>query len=165
MNALTRIQCAVTICAAAAMLAGCGGTSGTGSMIGSTVLPSTQHIVPQAAGSPKITRVSRVRAKQTQRIVISGTGFGTMQPYDGDSGYIKIRDNTAGWDAGYTGTSEYDAVFLNVTSWSNHKIVIAGFTGAYGDSYWYLSKGDSLTISVWNAQTGMGPAQRNKTVL
>ncbi|HXO16842.1 MAG TPA: hypothetical protein VN909_01600 [Candidatus Dormibacteraeota bacterium] len=95
---------------------------------------------------------------QNQKIVISGSGFGTMQPYNGDSGYLQILDTTGGWSAGYISSSQDDTVTLDVTSWSNKKIVITGFTGGYGESYWTLKKGDKLEINVWNAQDHNGPA-------
>lgn len=112
------------------------------------------------AGGIRIAKVSSIKAKQHQTIDISGRGFGTMKPYNGDSAYLEIVDTTGGWSAGYTD----DPVWLNVTSWSNNKIVIAGFTGDYGKSGWILKKGDNLEISVWNAQHGNGPATRRATV-
>ena len=51
-----------------------------------------------------------------------------------------------------------------MTSWSNKKIVIDGFTGDYGESYWVLNKGDELEINVWNAQTHDGPGTIDKKV-
>lgn len=113
---------------------------------------------------PRITKVSKISAKQTQKIVISGSGFGTSSPYNGDSNYIQILDTTGGWSAGYVSTSQDDSVTLNVTSWTDSKIVIAGFTGAYGQSYWTLKRGDHLKINVWNFQTHSGPATAHKKV-
>ena len=46
-NALAHSRCALTICVAIAILAGCGG--GSGSPIGTTGLPSAQEFVPRAA--------------------------------------------------------------------------------------------------------------------
>jgi hypothetical protein len=113
---------------------------------------------------PGITSVSKIEAKQTQKIVISGSGFGTMQPYNGDSGYLQILDTTGKWSAGYISSSQDDTVTLNVASWTDSKIVIKGFTGGYGESYWVLIKGDHLKINVWNAQTHAGPATAGKRV-
>jgi hypothetical protein len=131
-------------------------------------LPSTnalgiQNVRPNASG-PVINKISRVKAKQYQKIVISGSGFGTMQPYNGDSAYLQILDQTGGWSAGLLNGSQDDFVNLDVTNWTNKKITITGFTGDYGQSYWYLSKGDAMEINVWNAQTGAGPGSITTTV-
>lgn len=113
---------------------------------------------------PSIKKISAVKPKQNQRIVISGSGFGTMQPYNGDSDYLQILDTTGGWSAGLINNSQDDTVTLDVASWNKKKIVITGFTGAYGQSYFVLHKGDSLTVNVWNAQSHNGPATINTTV-
>ncbi len=117
-----------------------------------------------SGSAPHITKVSKISDKQDQKIVISGSGFGTMQPYNGDSNYLQILDTTGGWSAGYISSLEVDSVTLNVTSWSDKKIVIKGFTGAYGQSYWILMKGDDLQLHVWNAQNHSGPATQKKKV-
>lgn len=126
---------------------------------------SSQNSSTRLSGSgPNITKVSKIKAKQYQKIVISGSGFGTMQPYNGDSEYLQILDTTGGWSAGYISSSQDDTVTLDVTSWSDKKIVITGFTGGYGESYWTLIKGDHLQISVWNAQDHNGPATIHEKV-
>jgi hypothetical protein len=113
---------------------------------------------------PAITKVSAIKAKQYQKIVISGSGFGTMKPYNGDSDYLQIWDKTGSWSAGLDNDTQDDSVWLDVTSWSGSKIVIKGFTGDYGESYWVLHKGDRLEINVWNAQSHNGPATTYKKV-
>ena len=136
----------------------------------SGTVPVSQQSVSQStithfnASGPVIAKVTPIKAKQTQKIVISGSGFGTMQPYNGDSDYLQILDNTGGWSAGLSNSTQYDTVFLNVTHWENKRIDIAGFTGSYGQSYWVLHKGDSITINVWNGQTHAGPGTIQTTV-
>jgi hypothetical protein len=131
-------------------------------------LPSSggsQNQVTHATGTePIITKVSRIKPQQYQKIVISGSGFGTMQPYNGNSAYIRIRDKTGAWDAGHVSSSEIDSVWLDVTQWSDSKIVITGFTNDYGQQNWILNKGDKLAVDVWNAQDGNGPATKNGKV-
>jgi hypothetical protein len=126
---------------------------------------SSQHQAIHATGStPDITRVSRIRPQQYQKIVISGSGFGTMQPYNGDSAYIRIRDKTGSWDAGHVSSSETDSVWLDVTQWTDSKIVITGFTNDYGQQNWVLNRGDHLEIDVWNPQDDNGPAIKDAKV-
>lgn len=114
--------------------------------------------VRQSGSDPKISKVTRIKAKQYQKIVISGSGFGTMSPYNGDSAYLQIWDLTGKWSAGLDNASQDDSVWLDVTSWSDSAIVITGFTGDYGESYWTLKKHDHLEINVWNPQSDDGPA-------
>lgn len=120
--------------------------------------------IRRSNSGPSIRKISAIKAEQYQNIVISGSGFGTMQPYNGDSGYLQILDTTGHWSAGLLNSSQDDTVTLDVASWSEKKIVITGFTGGYGESYWVLHKGDNLEINVWNAQTHNGPATMNKRV-
>jgi hypothetical protein len=126
---------------------------------------SPQNQVAHTAGAkPHITKVSTIRPEQYQKIVITGSGFGTMQPYNGDSAYIRIRDKTGAWDAGHISSSEDDSVWLDVTQWNDGKIVITGFTNDYGQENWVLNKGDKLTVYVWNPQDGSGPATKGEKV-
>jgi hypothetical protein len=52
----------------------------------------------------------------------------------------------------------WDEVTLDVKSWKDNKIVITGFSGAYGSGNWKLAPGDEIEIAVWNPQSGLGPA-------
>jgi N-acetylneuraminic acid mutarotase len=105
--------------------------------------------------APVIESVSAVAAEQTQTITITGSGFGTLAAYTGESPYIGIWDVTqADWSAGYG----EDLVGLNVESWTNTQIVLGGYTGSYYGTYWSIAAGDSLTLEIWNANSGNGPA-------
>ena len=124
-------------------------------------LLSTRFITPAIS----IGSISPIAAEQNQTITISGSGFGTQSPYNGDSDYIYVLDVTGNWEAGYQPAGNY--VTLNVTSWTDNQIVISGFTGYYGYGppfNWFLEPGDNLTIAVWNPQTGIGPAMYYVTV-
>ncbi len=52
----------------------------------------------------------------------------------------------------------WDEVTVDVESWSDDEIMIAGFSGDYGKGTWKLNVGDELQIAVWNPQSGEGPA-------
>jgi len=103
----------------------------------------------------EITSVSPIISQQTQTITITGAGFGTQTAYTGDSNYIELADNTGTWYAGQIGNT----VTLAVSSWTDTQIVIAGLDGNYNPSGHCIRPGDQLTLSVWNAQTGAGPAR------
>ena len=144
----------------AIVVSGCSQSAGSLPVSG-----GSQNQVTHASGStPEITKFTKIKPEQYQKIVITGSGFGTAAPYNGDSAYIRIRDQTGGWDAGHTSSSEIDSVWLDVTKWSDNKIIITGFTNDYGESGWILNKGDKITVDVWNWQTGKGPASKNGKV-
>jgi uncharacterized protein (TIGR03437 family) len=112
---------------------------------------------------PSITSVSPILPQQSQTITITGSGFGTLQPYSGDSIYIEISDITANWNAGWSGGSTSNTVGLIVSSWTDSQITLAGFQGSYGQGY-LLQAGDQIQVNVWNAQTDAGPAVYKLTV-
>ena len=125
-------------------------------------LGASRYADAQPAGTnPQITSVTQVWPRPYQTIQISGSGFGSLRPYDGDSAYIVITDLTQNWSAGHTG----DAVTLNVGTWSDSLISISYFDGAYGTANQSLLAGDIVSIEVWNAQTGAGPGKAQVTVL
>jgi N-acetylneuraminic acid mutarotase len=109
---------------------------------------------------PVVQTVSSILAQQTQTITITGLGFGTETAYNGDSAYIGIVDGSGvTWQAGYANSAMdiNDLVTLSISSWTDTQIVLAGFTGSYGSDGWTLNQGDLLSVSIWNAQTGVGP--------
>ena len=116
---------------------------------------------------PTITSVSLITAEQYQTITIKGSGFGKHAPYTGVSNYISffdLRTNPPGWQAGYSGYN--DTITLIVNSWSNTKIVLGGFSGAWGEAGfdYTLGVGDPVEVQVWNPQTGAGPSDFYSTV-
>lgn len=116
----------------------------------------------EPAAKPKIHSLSKITTGQDQTITITGTGFGTHAPYTGDSDFIAFNDKTKGWQAGYTKFN--DTVTLIVQSWANTKIVMGGFSGAWGTHNYTLSVGDKIQIQVWNAETLAGPADKSTKV-
>jgi sugar lactone lactonase YvrE/protein involved in polysaccharide export with SLBB domain len=101
----------------------------------------------------EISSVSAILPQQTQTMTITGAGFGTQAAYNGDSNYIELTDITRSWNAGHTG----NGVTLDVSSWTDSQIVLTGFAGSFGPNH-CIQPGDHLSVSVWNAQTGTGPA-------
>lgn len=116
---------------------------------------------PALAKAPAVTGISAVNTDQVQTITITGTNFGTMQPYTGDSPYIffldclgektKCTSKHQAWAAGGTG----DGVTLSVSSWTPTSIVISGFAGAYGTGFYILHDSDNFEIGITNPQTMM----------
>lgn len=130
--------------------------SSQGGVPSATNCISSTNSTSSIGSSPTISSVSTVGAAQTQQITISGSGFGSMSPYDGDSCCIEFNDTSDGdWAAGYikSGVAN-DTVTLNVTSWTNSQIIITGFTGAYGGVY-VLHQGDQFKFTVWNPTSGI----------
>jgi DNA-binding winged helix-turn-helix (wHTH) protein len=121
--------------------------------------PQTLSNLDGADGVPQISYVSPIIPQGKQRIVIRGRGFGLHVPYARtDSPFLAIRDKTADWAAGRIVPQNYDDVMLDVDSWTDQQIVVAGFSGRYGRNGWKLVAGDRIEVAVWNPQTGTGPA-------
>jgi len=130
------------------------------------MMAATAFVSLAVAQSPEIKSVSRITTQQFQTIVIRGTGFGTLQPYTGDSIYISFQDTTRGWQGGYNGCfwgCTDNVVTLIVDSWQDNKITLGGFSGGWGENDWTLAKGDAVQIDVWNPQS-MGHAETTATV-
>jgi hypothetical protein len=167
---------ALALALAGAWLAGCAGGAnavpGANALSGanpSMALHSLMLANPNSA--PKIRHVTPIQAEQYQKIVIKGTGFGHMAPYNGDSCCIQfVVSNPAcyyygdygTWQAGYEGSG--NEVTLQVSKWSNKKIIVTGFTGLYGYSCWTLNSGQPITLHIWNAQNQSGPATWSGTI-
>jgi hypothetical protein len=160
---------ALPLAFAEAVLVGCGanGVPSASAVSGANASSAFHQLTLAAPNSPPtIKKVTPIQPTQYQTIIIKGTGFGKMKPYDGDSCCIEFTDTnvqcSSFWSAGYPD----DAVTLDVTKWSNDKIVVAGFTGAYGGNGGcsILWPGSDIRLDVWNAQTRSGPATWNGTV-
>ncbi len=105
--------------------------------------------------TPKITSISKITTAKDQTITITGTGFGTHAAYTGDTNYISFYDETKKWEAGYK--PDNDTVTLIVNSWTNTKITVGGFAGAWGTDGYTLAVGNKEEIRLWNAQGKGGP--------
>jgi len=105
--------------------------------------------------TPKIKSVSKITTAEHQTITITGSGFGTHAAYTGDTAYISFYDETKKWEAGYE--PDNDTVTLIVNSWTNTKITLGGFAGAWGTNGWTLAVGNKEEIRLWNAQGAGGP--------
>lgn len=132
-----------------------GGKPNTGNP---AINPVPEGVDAPQAGEPHIEAVSTVVPKELQTITITGRGFGTHEPYTGDSDYIRASDLTKGWNAGWAKDPGSDKATLVVSSWTDTEIVLFGFAGAYGSGQNVLGAGDDISLQVWNAQTGRGPA-------
>jgi hypothetical protein len=105
--------------------------------------------------TPKIKSISKITTAEHQTITITGSGFGTHAPYTGDTDYISFYDKNKKWEAGYE--PDNDTVTLIVNSWTNTKITLGGFAGAWGTHNWTLAVGNKEEIRLWNAQGAGGP--------
>ena len=120
---------------------------------------------------PHIAWVTPVYPGATQKFVIKGEGFGT-HPVDHDSAYLTIWNETSTW----LGEREdpnpgpvphpdgFEPVTIKTGRWTPNEIEVTGFGGDYGKNQWTINGGDHITLSVWNPQTGAGPATFEVTV-
>ncbi len=127
------------------------------------LLPKRGQIAPVTAdayGVPSIASITPVSAQGSQRIVITGSGFGIQSPYTGlDTPFIAVRNKSRQWSAGRITPENADDVTLNVSNWTDSQIIVEGFSGAYGTGTHQLTPGDEIEIAVWNPQSGAGPAR------
>lgn len=113
----------------------------------------------RAASKPVITCVSGFLPQRKQNMVIRGRGFGVHGPYRNLSiASIMISNLTRAWNAGFKAPGFNDLVTLDVGSWTDTQIVVAGFAGLYGQRGWVVRGGDRMRVQVWNAATRAGPA-------
>ncbi len=127
------------------------------------VVAATATIMPLVAKAvPTISSVSFISTQQLQTITLLGSGFGTASPYIGTSNYIQFQDITRLWSAGYQGLpcpgqpgACLDSVTLRVNSWTDSRIEIGGFAGAWGASNYTLANGDLVKFLVSNPQSGI----------
>ena len=130
------------------------------------------NVPPVTPGTPTITSVafSSLGTPVDLRIVVKGAGFGAApirRPFVGDLNSFSFWDgrthcgSSAAFTAGgaYFGDAPADAVTLRYQSWTDTKIVIGGFRGAYGTGCAKVRSGDPVAVSVWNTSdsSGTGP--------
>ena len=135
------------------------------------------NVPPITSGTPTIKSVgfSSLGTPADLRIVVKGESFGpasTALPFVGDVNSFYFWDGRAhcGSSSAFTAGGKYfgnappDAVTLRYESWTDTKIVIAGFRGAYGTGCSIVRSGDPVAVSVWNtadtSETGPQTAKR-----
>ena len=118
---------------------------------------ATGATAAHAATRPAITSWSPdpISISGDQTIAFNGSGFGTGGPsgFTGDSGIFEFQDLTQGWNAGDANTS--NTVTVQFGTWSDTKVVINGFGGAFGQGGFVLKSGDTLNVALANPQTGL----------
>ncbi len=122
----------------------------------------------QMGVQPKISSVTPIAAALMQKIVISGSGFGNIQPQlmnlsdgsvdtviGGASPVIRIYDEAGldSWEAGCTDSQwvPKDNVGIYLISWSDSEIVLGGFgteLNVNGQGSTNISPGDPLIIDL-----------------
>ncbi|MGP8101700.1 MAG: hypothetical protein ACLQHL_13240, partial [Candidatus Cybelea sp.] len=129
------------------------------------------NIQPIAQGTPQIGSVQFAGWGKNFHMVVLGSGFGKApvpMPYRGNTAFFNFVDfryhpfafNNASslWGAG--GGS--DPVTLVYHSWTNTRIEIDGFAGAYGSGHGrtrtVVEQNDPVIISVWNTTNDLPTA-------
>jgi hypothetical protein len=141
------------------------------------VTGTPENAIPHT-GAPTISSVSPISTDQTQKIVITGTGFGNTQPTTislgdgsvntvGQVGTPVIQVHDDGWYGWEAGTQDgpntgADLIGVILLSWSDTKIVLGGFGSVlYTNGQYKISNGDSIRIVVI---TSCGEATYNTLV-
>jgi hypothetical protein len=123
------------------------------------------NVLPLQPGTPQIYSVVFGGAGKNLHITIYGAGFGSAQNLgctlpckNSDTGFLRFGDyayhSFAGncgvcFYAGFTGSS----VTMNYTSWSDTKITMSGFAGAYGQNGMVVRPGDPIAIDVFSTNS------------
>jgi hypothetical protein len=130
------------------------------SVLGS--LPSTSN----NGATPIISLVSQISTSIIQKIVITGSGFGNIQPQlmslgdgsvdtvgSGSTPVIQVHND--GWDGWEAGTQDgpstgADSIGVMLDNWSDGQIILGGFGSALndGNGQWQLLSGDPIRIVV-----------------
>ncbi len=125
----------------------------------------------------RIERVSPIYAATDQGIIVEGKGFGPppktilMTRVGGGvdtvgesySTSIRIDDLGQGahhWIAGRAGPLNHCDIALKLASWTDQRIVLAGFAGPLGTSckdQYQIAPGDKLRIIIWGPRNKCGP--------
>ena len=128
--------------------------------------------VPGGSMTPAITSVTMSGFGRNLTLAITGTGFGAapgVMPFDGDLNFLRFHDwgqeacegGIGLMEAGFGGWRVYapNQVTLRYASWSDTKIVISGFAGAYGSGCDRVLPGDPITVGIWAStdKTDAGP--------
>lgn len=115
-----------------------------------------------SAQTPTITSVSKIFAQdQYQTITITGTGFGTLAPYTGDSDYLSYNDNSTGIQCGYTPDGNVCGLIVN--SWTDAQIVLGGFS--LSNPAWLPNVGNKVYFTVWNPQSGNASNAKKASII
>ncbi len=122
-----------------------------------------------------IESVTQIHCNVRQTIIISGHGFG---PYPevvpvigggvdtiGESqkpslAILNLGQGAHRWSAGRHTETNHCAIGLDLTSWTDSRIVLAGFTGPIGTSpaaKYQLSQGDPVKVVVFGPSNRCGP--------
>ncbi len=129
-------------------------TEGTDALEQAPGEPASSGQSSSAPGGPEITSVGPISTKAWQRIVIKGAHFGTGQPYNGCSDFLRATDITDGRVFGAFAPGRFCYAGLYVTSWTDTEIVIEAFT-PFKQGQDAFKVGDVIRIDVTNpSQTG-----------
>jgi hypothetical protein len=114
------------------------------------------------AQTPTITSVSKVFAQdQFQTITITGTNFGTLAPYTGDSDFLSYNDDTTGIQCGYTPDGNVCGLIVN--SWTDTQIVLGGFS--LSNPAWLPNVSNKVFFTVWNPQSGVASKAKKAAII
>jgi hypothetical protein len=153
-----------TLVLVSAVVAGCLAAVPRAAPAGNVRYPSIASVAP--------TVLHPTRPGDTSpSLVVRGTGFGRLRPYNGDGRYIYVVDESnphGPWTEGCNGRNPCgkvqsdnpkrgpDTVTLQVTKWTDTEIDIRRFAGSFGGTR-ALASGDYIGIWIWNPSAPDGP--------
>lgn len=119
---------------------------------------------PCEGNAVAVTSVSPLVAGATEKMIIRGRHFGNFPPSgNADEGRVVIQDSAISRSCGIVVTPEMQDPSLHVTGWTDDEIVVTGFRWPSNGPCPFHA-GDSVSVGVWNTQTGAGPAYYDLSV-
>jgi hypothetical protein len=128
------------------------------------------NVPPVLRGTPQISSVTFTGHGKHLHITIQGKNFGAAPPGVpgvGNTGFLEIGDYayhlpevhlSTFFRAGYQNRSVICGITLLYRSWSDRKIRIDGFGGAYGQDGLVVHDGDPVSIDLWNTKNHLATA-------
>jgi hypothetical protein len=121
-------------------------------------------------GTPHISKVTFRGAGKDLHFIIEGSGFGEAPagvPGVGNTAFLSFGNYacdsqsiefSALFRAGFQNARIASTITLVYESWSDTKIEIGGFEGAYGQNGLVVRHGDPIAIDVWSTKTHLATA-------
>ncbi len=121
------------------------------------------NLRPFPRGAPRINQVKFSGSGKNLKMIICGSGFGEAprrMPFRGNLDCFEFFDfrshskfGSSLFGAGFNGFDRHapTRVKLRFRSWSDRKIEIDGFSGAYGSDEAVAEVGDPVAVLIWNS--------------
>jgi hypothetical protein len=116
--------------------------------------------LPGGTAIPIIKSIHITGSGQNVSMDIEGSGLGKSPfalPYSQDTMHFFYVNESAQWEAGYSGGNVSDCATVKFTKWSDKRVVTDGFPNCYGVANIVNHSGDKVLIGVANSHVAGAP--------